>query len=210
MSLRPPFSVATLPLHPSRQRGLRRLRLRTYAEQISLDELPANTPVCQAGPIRFNSAACLLLLRRPPARSPALLLRSTRFFFFFFQSLSISRPVHDPVSPRRTIDPRLTSRSERFLSTLSTASLFFFSPFSLLPRFTFSFASPGIIGSTRRQDAERDYLGRPGPPKNGGYTATRDSDYYVYSLLEILLLFSIRIFPSSSFRCGFYGISRRI
>lgn len=84
----------------------------------------------QAGPIRFNSAACLLLLHR---------LRHSRSRFFlslFFFSVSLSPDLHDPVSPRRTIDPRLTSFRAVSLNFIYGSS--FFSSFLVF----FPFFSP--------------------------------------------------------------------
>lgn len=74
----------------------------------------------QAGPIRFNSAACLLLLRR----------RLPLFFFL----VSLSPDLHDSVSPRRTIDPRLT-----LLGAVSLNSIYGFSLFSFFSVFLFFF-----------------------------------------------------------------------
>ena len=93
--------------------------LRTYAEQISLDELPANT-LPAVGPIRFNSVA--LSFRLSPS--------------FFFQSVSIS-DLHDPHTPWRTIDPRLTllgvvSLDSTLYSPSLSLSLSLLSFFSLL------------------------------------------------------------------------------
>lgn len=112
-----------------RQRGLRRLRLRTYAEQISLDELPANTPA----PSWSNSIQFRRLSSPSPPPPP---LSRSRFFFLFF-SVSLSPDLHDPVSPRRTIDPRLTSFRAVSLNSIYDFSFFSFFPSSLcfLPLF---------------------------------------------------------------------------
>lgn len=98
----------------------------TYAEQISLDELPANTPHHAVGPIRFNSTASLPLCLSFPPSSTVL----SFFLFFFFHPVSIS-DLHDPLTPWRTIDPRLTLLGVVSLSTrpLSSRSLRY-SPFS--------------------------------------------------------------------------------
>lgn len=80
----------------------------------------------QAGPIRFNSAACLLLLHRLRHS------RSCLFFSLSFFSVSLSPDLHDPVSPWRTIDPRLTS-----FRAVSLNSIYDFSFFSFLVFFHF-------------------------------------------------------------------------
>lgn len=85
----------------------------------------------QAGPIRFNSAACLLLLHR-------LRCSRSRFFFLSFFSVSLSPDLHDPVSPRRTIDPRLTSFRAVSLNSIYDFP-FFSSSLCFLPPF---FSSP--------------------------------------------------------------------
>lgn len=82
---RPPPPVLRYHYNP-RQRGLRRLRLRTYAEQISLDELPANTPAPSwSNSIQFRR------LSSPSLPPPPLSLPF--FFSLFFFSLFISRPA---------------------------------------------------------------------------------------------------------------------
>lgn len=113
-----------------RPRGLRRLRLRTYAEQISLDELPANTPA----PSWSNS----IQFRRLSSPSPPPPLLSLPFFFLSFFSVSLSPDLHDPVSPRRTIDPRLTSFRVVSLNSIYDFP-FFSSSLCFLPPF---FSSP--------------------------------------------------------------------
>lgn len=124
----PPTPVLRYHYNP-RQRGLRRLRLRTYAEQISLDELPANTPA----PSWSNSIQFRRLSSPSPPPPPLSLL----FFFSLFFSVSLSLDLHDPVSPRRTIDPRLTSFRAASLNSIYgfSFSLSFvpMSPSSFLP-----------------------------------------------------------------------------
>lgn len=111
------FAAITPPSFPFRQRGLRRLRLRTYAEQISLDELPANTPAPSwSNSIQFRRLSSPPL---PPA-------------FFFL--VSLSPDLHDPVSPRRTIDPRLT-----LLGAVSLNSIYGFPLFSFFSASAFFF-----------------------------------------------------------------------
>jgi len=113
------FAAITPPSFPFRQWGLRRLRLRTYAEQISLDELPANTPA----PSWSNSIQFRRLSSPSPPPPPA---------FFFL--VSLSPDLHDSVSPRRTIDPRLT-----LLGAVSLNSIYGFSLFSFFSVFLFFF-----------------------------------------------------------------------
>lgn len=87
----------------------------TYAEQISLDELPANTPAPSwSDSIQFRRLSSAFSAS-PSARS--------RFFFF---SVSLSPDLHDPVSPRGTIDPRLTLHGAVFLNSIYDACLFSF------------------------------------------------------------------------------------
>lgn len=74
------------------------------------------------GPIRFNSTASLpLRLSFPPS--------STVLSFFFFHPVSIS-DLHDPLTPWRTIDPRLT-----LLGVVSLSARPLSSPLSPLPPF---------------------------------------------------------------------------
>ena len=65
----------------------------TYAEQISLDELPANTPHHAVGPIRFNSTASLPLCLSFPPSSTVL-----SFFLFFFSPGLHLRPARSTYS----------------------------------------------------------------------------------------------------------------
>jgi len=85
----------------------------------------------QAGPIRFNSAACLLLLYHlRHSLAPG--------FFSLLFSVSLSPDLHDPVSPRGTIDPRLTSFRAVSLNSIYSFS-FFLSSFSVSSSSFFSY-----------------------------------------------------------------------
>lgn len=148
----------TPPSFLLRQRGLRRLRLRTYAEQISLDELSANTPA----PSWSNS----IQFHRLSSPSPPLPLA------FFFPSLFISR-LHDPVSPRRTIDPRLT-----LLGAVSLNSIYGFSLFSFFSIFLFFFL-PFTREEIDHRRLKRDYLGGT-LVREWSYAAARGSRIYIF------------------------------
>lgn len=75
--------------------------------------------------------------------STASATTSSRFFFSSFFSASLSPDLHDPVSPRRTIDPRLTS-----FRAVSLNSIYGFSFFlSLSSLFSSSFLSSSEKGS---------------------------------------------------------------
>lgn len=116
----------------------------------------------QAGPIRFNSAACLLLPRRRLRHSRYPLFFSLSPLFFFFP-VSLSPDLHDPVSPRRTIDPRLTSFGAVSLNSIH-GFLFFFP----LPLPALCFLPPFFPRRRERVDhcrLKHDYSRRPGSPR---------------------------------------------
>lgn len=156
--LRPRAPVLRHHYNLPRQRGLRRLRLRTYAEQISLDELPANTPA----PSWSNS----IQFRRLSSPSPPPPPFSIPFFFLlslslFFFSVSLSPDLHDPVSPQRTIDPRLTSfRAVSLQLYLRLLFFSFFPPYVFFPLSLSASEKLSIIA-----DLGNDYVRHPGSPR---------------------------------------------
>lgn len=107
------------------------------AKLVQFDSIP---------PLVFFSSALHLRLSLAPAPG-------------FFFPVSLSLDLHDPVSPRRTIDPRLTS-----LGAVSLNSIYGFSRF-----FSFLLSFPSFFFFTEeRVDHRRlrhDYLGYSGLPR---------------------------------------------
>lgn len=172
----PPSLYALRPLFPLLPRGRSPKTFghgpRMYAEQISLDELPTNTP---APLVQFDSIPPLLFSFLFLTLSIHL---SIYLFSFFSRSFSFTRSIsdlHDPVTPPRTIDPRLT-----LLGVVSLNSICFF--------FLLSSASTtkGSLRSTSLPPSI-SFSYNANSPRN--YDTTISSSYRSFSNVRISVFF---------------------